>query len=586
MSRNYPLNVVDREAFLENEVGRLDAETLNVFYRIYVGYVIRFLIEEQMIEPTVLEEAEQIAILKNENALTPTALAERFNHCVSSALIKPKHKEACYNHFYCDPSIEENFLDVFKPSKSIDSTLPVEHFDNWELFPSFHSLTSYCFEFPYYYPSPPPKGKVPLWATIGIAITCISILLVCIGSYVMNDINNYYHPPSKSTNTILQSINDVLHSVDENVYIETPWSPESPTYEAFDDLNLIAQLEASISDSSFMKQVETVPINPAKTLALSKAFEAEDRADLLKVTDILNSHDWQKLEYYEVAQRYRKSPFFGEAHYSEAFFDQVVTLGVHQPEQFDLLISGWKQARQNDIVPYLAEAAFHIDQGFKRRGGAFANNTSQQALDSFDAEMLKAHEALQGLEKLEGSPSHWYYYYLKPKVTFWVSGRNKQGVRTLTKGIQKFPSNPMIARTFSYMLAERWYGEPHELDQYITWYVKKVFDKQHFSSYVDLLRDVSSVETMNVEKLREQSYFNWEWIKQGILEELKTKKPTMAMLNSYAFLATVCNKPTIAAYFFEKTGNHNWYYFHGRKEFDRWQTWAKQATLVKQKNFV
>lgn len=91
---------------------------------------------------------------------------------------------------------------------------------------------------------------------------------------------------------------------------------------------------------------------------------------------------------------------------------------------------------------------------------------------------------------------------------------------------------------------------------------------------------------MNVEKLREQSYFNWEWIKQGILEELTTKTPTMEMLNYYAFLATVCNKPAIAAYFFEKTENHNWDYFNGQKDFERWQAWAKQATLIKQKNFV
>ena len=253
--REYPLNVVDREAFCERASDGTGGgfERLCYLYIVYVGYVLRFLIEEQMIEPTVLEEAEQIAILKNENALTPTALAERFNHCVPSVLIKPSYQKAAYRHLYYDYSIEEGFFDLFKDS--IDLTIPVDRFDSWDLFNDFSADANYIFSFADDYPLPPSKGKMPLWAIIGIAITCISILLVCAGSYAMNNINNYYHP-SKAINTI-------LHALDENVYIKTPWSPESPTYEAFDDPDLIAQLEASISDSAFMKQVKTVPINPA-----------------------------------------------------------------------------------------------------------------------------------------------------------------------------------------------------------------------------------------------------------------------------------------------------------------------------------
>ena len=532
------------------------------WYAVYLGFVLRYILESftsnyNSEHNTLLSEIQA-------NNLKPNDLAKAFSYNIPTSLIQEQYKQQYFIMLVKSMVVENRFFELHQAC--IHTSGEIAEKQDWTYYWDFADFVDEYWEFSQNFKQFKPSFlATPLFKLIILGVTCLTVVLfIWVTPYIMELVNPIAH---------------AVYSRDSgNFFSNTPapWNKQSSSYEI--DLLKIPenrQKEAlSLSDEDFIKQIEKFSISGDVALEQSKFLRAEKRTRLLELSAILNTHDWQKLEYYEKEKQYEKSSSYSETYYSEQFFDNLTELGYHQPEQFSIFIQGWKQARQNDITPYLAEADFYLYQAFKRRGGAFAYKTSSDALNAFQEQLGKAYNALLGAEKIEGTPHHWYYYFLKPQVLLYYSKNKAKAVQVALAGVKRFPRKSRIIQALATPLAEKWYGYPSELNDLAQWYFKKQFNYFEFLGYTSFLTQICDVENMDIDRLRKKYTFNWYWIKQGILQELSTRKITMQMLNYYAFLAVVCNKPKVARYFFNKTNGHNWEYFASKESFNQWHQWA------------
>jgi hypothetical protein len=577
----FPTYFLDREAiFKERHILKTYSRDLAYgeleykWYAVFIGFVIRLSLEFDLFAKESVSEEERKRLLEHlkTGLIGPAGLAQRFNYRIACQSIKQPFQ--AFFKLYTLPQhqldrLESPFFDLHQ----YDLDLGMRDSDPkiWQHYPEFVEIFDDVFD-QWRHVDPKQSTKKIIKHEVKIALIAgILVVAIKVGAHF------YVDDISQFVLDVQMAMQDQLPPEQAKILMAqidpTPW--RDPTNIPSDFETSLA-LKTTLSDDAFLKQIDVLSLSSTDALKQSKDDRAQRRQLLLDLTDIVNTHDWMKLEYYEMEQRHKKSLLHSPTYYSEQFFVNMSTLGVHQPDMFEVLIRGWKQALQNDTVPYLAEAEFHFEQAFKRRGGAWAQETSAKSMDAFHSELRKASKALKGVEDLEGTPQHWYYYFLKSKIEFYAHGNRNSAIAVFLKGLQRFPSNIRLGQSLVFPLSARWYGNSDELYHYSEWYIRKTYNAQGFRGYLYLINEMTELENMKVATLRQNyAWIKWDWVKQGILEDLKNRTLTMEMLNFYAFLATICNKPKVAHVFFNKTKGLNWNYFESKERFQEWQTWAE-----------
>lgn len=224
-----------------------------------------------------------------------------------------------------------------------------------------------------------------------------------------------------------------------------------------------------------------------------------------------------------------------------AVFDNDVDNAEVYLADLDALTLRWAQDHPKSAFAHVLHVQSLIKHAWSYRGGGYAHDVSPEAMKEFVAHMQLALDYFKAHADTELADSYAHEELLRIGTALDWSKKQMQAIAD--DGLKRNPDDTDIYFQMEFNLLPKWHGTPRELDDYIKAAAEQSRARFGMGMYARLYW--AAANDQFGPRLFEDSYADWEKMKQGF-DDLETRYPgNVQRLNGYAHMACLAkDKPT------------------------------------------
>lgn len=214
--------------------------------------------------------------------------------------------------------------------------------------------------------------------------------------------------------------------------------------------------------------------------------------------------------------------FENEVKNSEAYLSQLDTLTLQ-----------WAKARPASALAHILHAQALVQHGWSYRGRGYADKVSPEAWKEFIAYQQRALQYLK--EHADVAFTDSYAHYVMLQIGRGLGWAPKQMMAIADEGVKRNPNDVNLYSQVAFGLLPKWGGTPRLLDDYIKQVTERTRAAFGMGMYARLYS--AAADDQFGHALFENSFADWNKIKQGYEDTLARYPNNPLRMNRYAYLA-------------------------------------------------
>jgi len=217
----------------------------------------------------------------------------------------------------------------------------------------------------------------------------------------------------------------------------------------------------------------------------------------------------------------------------ESVFNNNVENGEAYCKELDLLTLQWANEHPQSAFAHALHARSLVAHAWSYRGGGFVNKVPPEAWKDFHAYLRRAADYLKAHADVALTDSYAHEVLLEiGKGLDWSS---EQMLAVAKDGLKRNPDDTGLYFDVLQSVLPKWGGSPRAVDDFIKYAAEQTRDRFGQSMYTRLY--LTAADDQFSHTLFQDSYADWNRMKQGF-EDLLARYPDNAdRLNSYAYMA-------------------------------------------------